>query len=73
MELKFADKPARKVPITSCEPTVCEATTPMDDGFIKDASPVIQSEAIVTASDGRQVTFAINMKGFTQALAAVRR
>jgi invasion protein IalB len=73
MELKFADKPARKVPITSCEPSVCEATTPMDDGFIKEASQLVQAEAIVTASDGRQVTFTINMKGFAPALAAIRR
>lgn len=73
LEVKFADKPARRVPITTCEPGSCEATTPMDDGFIRDASPVIQAEAIVTASDGRQVTFTINMKGFAQALAAVRR
>ncbi len=73
VELKFADKPARRVPITTCEPSACEATTPMDDGFIREASPVIQAEAIVTASDGRQVTFTINMKGFAQALAAVRR
>ena len=73
MELKFADKPARRVPITSCEPSVCEATTPMDDGFVKEASQLVQAEAIVTASDGRQVTFTINMKGFAPAVAAVKR
>jgi invasion protein IalB len=73
VELKFADKTPRRVPIVTCEPSHCEATTPMDDGFIREGSQVIQAEAIVTASDGRQVTFTINMKGFSQAVAAVRR
>src|SRR6185369_5043285 len=50
MELKFADKPARRVPITTCEPAACEATTPMDDGFIREASQLVQAEAVVTAS-----------------------
>jgi len=73
IELKFADKPPRKIAITSCEPGYCEATTPLDDGFIRDASPIVQAEAVITASNGQPVTFTINMKGFTQAVAAVRR
>jgi invasion protein IalB len=73
VELKFADKAPRKVPITSCEPAVCEASTTMDDAFVREAASVVQGEAIIQASDGRLVTFTINMKGFTQAVAAVRR
>ena len=73
VELRFADKAPRKVPITSCEPAVCEASTTMDDAFIREASSVIQGEAVIQASDGRLVTFTINMKGFAQAAAAVRR
>jgi invasion protein IalB len=73
VELKFADKTPRRVPITSCEPSHCEATTTMDDAFIREGSQVVQAEAVVTASDGRQVNFTINMKGFSQAIAAVRR
>jgi invasion protein IalB len=73
IELKFGEKAPRKIPITTCEPAYCEATAPMDDGFVKDALPIVQAEAVVQASDGRQVNFAINMKGFTQALAAMRK
>lgn len=73
VELKFADKTPRRVPIVSCEPAACEATTPMDDAFMREGSQVIQAEAVVTAADGRQVTFTINMKGFAQAVAAIRR
>ena len=72
VELKFGDK-TRKLPIVSCEPAYCEAATPMDDLFVKEASGIVQAEAIVQASDGRQVRFTINMKGFGQAFAAVRK
>lgn len=72
VELKFADK-TRKVPITSCEPSYCEATLAMDDAFVKDASAIVQGEAVIQASQGNQVNFTINMKGFAQALAAVRK
>lgn len=73
VELKFGDKPPRKIPIATCEPAYCEAIAPMDDAIIKDASAIVQAEATVQASDGRQVNFTINMKGFTQALALVRK
>jgi invasion protein IalB len=73
VELKFADKTPRKIPITSCEPAYCEASTAIDDAFIREASAVVQGEAVVTASDGRQVNFTLNMKGFAPAVAAVRR
>jgi invasion protein IalB len=73
LELKFPEKAVRKVPITVCEPTHCEATAPMDDAFVKEAAAAIQAEVVVHASDGRQVTFTVNMKGFSQALAAVRK
>jgi invasion protein IalB len=73
LELKFPEKAVRKVPITLCEPSHCEATAPMDEAFIKEASAAIQAEVVLHASDGRQVTFTVNMKGFSQALAAVRK
>jgi invasion protein IalB len=73
VDLKFADRTPRKLPIITCEPTHCEAATTMDDAFIREASQVIQGEALIQASDGRQVAFTINMKGFAQAAAAVRR
>jgi invasion protein IalB len=73
VELKLAEKPVRKIPITICEPTHCEASMTIDEAFIRDAHAVQQAEAVVTASDGRQVTFTVNMKGFAQAVAAVRK
>ncbi|MFO1079085.1 MAG: invasion associated locus B family protein [Reyranellaceae bacterium] len=72
LELKFADK-SRKVPISTCEPSFCDATLPVDDAFAKEASALVQAEAVIQTNDGRQITFTINMKGFAQALAAIRR
>lgn len=72
LELKFADK-SRKVPIATCDSAFCSATLPIDDAFAKEASALVQSEAVIQTSDGRTVTFTVNMKGFAQALAAIRR
>jgi len=72
LELKFADK-SRKVPIATCDAAFCSATLPVDDAFAKEASALVQSEAVLQTADGRTVTFTINMKGFAQALAAIRR
>lgn len=73
VELKFSDKARRKFPITTCEPAYCEATIPLDDAFVRDASAVTQAEAIIQSSDGRQANITINMTGFTRALAMVRK
>ncbi len=72
LELKFADK-SRKVPIATCDSTFCTATLPIDDAFAKEASALVQGEAVLQTADGRTVTFTINMKGFASALTAIRR
>lgn len=73
VEIKFSEKVQRRFAITICEPTYCEATIRLDDAFVRDASAAAQVETIIQSSDGRQANFTINMKGFAQALAAVRR
>ena len=73
VELKLGDKPARRMPIATCEPAYCEVSQPMDDSLLRDASAANQAEAMIVASDGRQVTFTIYLKGFAQAVAAVRK
>ena len=73
VELKLGDKAARRLPIVTCEPAYCEVSQPMDDALLRDASSANQAEAMIVASDGRQVTFTIYLKGFAQAVAAVRK
>jgi invasion protein IalB len=73
LEIRFPEKAARKLPIASCEPTYCEVLMPIDDTFARDATASAQLEAVVIASDGRAVTFTVNLKGFSQALAAIKR
>jgi len=72
LDLKFGDK-SRKVPIATCDASYCSATLQVDDAFAKEASALVQSEAVIQSADGRLITFTINMKGFAQALAAIRR
>jgi len=73
VELKFADRPARRLAINTCEPAWCEVSQPMDDAFVREATAATQANAMIVASDGRQVTFTIFLKGFAQAVAAVRK
>lgn len=73
VELKLSAKEPRKIPFTSCEPARCEAAIVMDDAFIREAAATQTAEATIYASDGRGVKFTINMKGFQQALAIVRK
>lgn len=73
VEMKFSEKIQRRFAVTMCEPTHCEATIRLDEGFVRDASAVAQVEAIIQSSDGRQANFTINLKGFAPALAAVRK
>lgn len=73
VELKLAAKDPRKIAFTSCEPSRCDAALVMDDAFARDAAATQQAEATIYASDGRGVKFTINMKGFQQALANVRK
>jgi invasion protein IalB len=73
VEIKLADRPARRVPITICEPSFCEASQLLDEPLLRDAVAATQTEAMVVASDGRQVTFTVYLKGFAQAVAAVRK
>ena len=73
VELKLLPKDARKIPFTSCEPARCDAAVVMDDGFMRDAAAAQTAEATIYASDGRGVKFTINMKGYQQGLAAIRK
>lgn len=71
--LRIPDKSSRKLPITVCEPTQCTAAAAMDDAFVQEVLVAPQVEAVVRSSDGREVTFKLEMKGFPQALAIVRK
>lgn len=73
VELKLTPKDVRKIPFTACEPSRCEAAIVMDDAFVRDGAAAQTAEATIYASDGRGVKFTINMKGFQQALANIRK
>src|SRR5262245_32765820 len=73
VELKLGDRPVRNVAFRICDTQRCEATTPIDDAFMKDASAATTATATVYTADGRAVPFVMELKGIDKALASVRR
>lgn len=73
VEIKVQGKSSRKLPITDCEPNYCAATATMEDAFLKDLVATQHVEAVIQTSDRRKATFTINMKGFSEALEALRK
>jgi invasion protein IalB len=73
VEMKSSDKVTKALPITSCEPAVCEAVHSVDEAFIRSVSAAPQVDVNIQATDGRVVTFTVYPKGFDQAVAAIRK
>ena len=73
VQLKIGDKDEKKLRYTACMPDHCEAVVPMDDATVKSLSSAATAEASVQAVNGNTVSFKINLKGFDQALADVRK
>jgi invasion protein IalB len=73
VELKLGDRPVRNVAFRICDTQRCEASTPIDDAFLKDAGTATTATATVYTADGRAVPFVMQLKGIDKALASVRR
>jgi invasion protein IalB len=73
VELKLGDRPVRNVAFRMCDAQRCEASTPIDDVFLKDAGTATTATATVYTADGRAVPFLMQLKGIDKALASVRR
>ena len=73
VELKLGDRPVRNLAFRMCDTQRCEASTPIDDAFLKDAGAATTAAATVYTEDGRAVPFAMQFKGIDKALALVRR
>jgi invasion protein IalB len=73
VELKLGDRPVRNVAFRMCDAQRCEASTPIDDAFVKDAGTATTATATVYTADGRAVPFVMQLKGIDKALASLRR
>ena len=73
--LKIGDGRPHQINYVDCNPQRCEATTPMDDMFIRELMAGANGPATITfwKTDGADVTLNIqSIKGIDKAIAAVR-
>ena len=72
VELKIGNATTpRKANYVACTNQRCEASLPLDDAFIKEASASPTALAAVYLVDGRTVNYKLNTKGFDKAVAAI--
>lgn len=73
VELKLGKSPMRTLPYTACRPQQCDASTLMDEAFVRDAAASSEAVATIFAIDGRNINFNLNVKGIDKVLAAIGR
>lgn len=73
VQISFGGKEVKKVGYSLCQPDHCEAVIPMDESIVKVLSAAETTDVQVSAINGNDVKFSVNMKGFAQALAAVSK
>jgi len=73
VELKLGNGPVRNLAFRMCDTQRCEAPTPIDDAFLKDAGAATTATATVYTADDRAVPFVMQLKGIDKALASIRR
>lgn len=64
-------KGEKTVPYTACETGHCLATLPLDANLVREITATPDAQAIIHASDGRDVQINIPTKGFDKAYAAL--
>lgn len=73
VELKFGEGEVRRVPFTSCDPQHCDASTPIDDAFAKEALASATAVATIYSKDGRNVRIEMNQSGIDKVIESLRQ
>jgi invasion protein IalB len=73
VELRIGKAAPRKIPFTSCETGRCVASVVMDAALLRDLTTTPTAEAVIQGSQGNNVQFNIQMKGFDKAYAILSR
>ena len=73
VDIRIGKAPPRKMPFTSCEPNFCIAKSPLDTAILHEMVTNPTAEATIQSSQGSDVKFNIQMKGFDRAFAALAR
>ena len=71
VEVKLGASAARRLSYVDCNPQICEAATPVDEAFVKDAAAAATTAVTVYTSDGTALPFTFDSKGLDKTLAAV--
>jgi invasion protein IalB len=71
VDLKLGDAAPRKLTYVNCDTQQCEATIPMDEAFVRDASAAQSAAAVIVAKTGQTITVTLPIAGFDKAVAAV--
>jgi invasion protein IalB len=73
VELRIGTTSPRKIPFTSCENGHCVASIVMDAALLRELTTAPMAEAVIQGSQGNNVQFNIQMKGFDRAYAVLSR
>jgi len=73
VDLRIGKAPPHKIPFTSCEPNFCIAKAPLDTAILHEMVTNPTAEATLESTQGSDVKFNIQMKGFDRAFAALAR
>jgi invasion protein IalB len=73
VDLKLGEAAPRKLTYVNCDTQQCEATIPMDNAFVKDASAAQSAAAVIVAKTGQTITVTLPIAGFDKAVAAVTK
>lgn len=71
LEMKLGAGAARRLPYVACTSQFCEAATPVDDAFAKEAAAAAKTSVTVYVADGTAVPLDFESKGLDKAIAAV--
>ena len=74
LELKLGNGAVRHLAYLSCDPQWCDAVTPMDEAFIREATAAPAATVTVYTPDGQAFSFPeLTLKGIDKAVSSVRR
>ena len=71
VEIRFGDKPARKLALQSCEPALCTASTPLDPALRAELTGAQKATAVWTSIAAGEVKADFPLKGAAPALTAL--
>jgi len=73
VELRIGKSAPRRIPFASCETGHCVASMAMDIALLRELTVATTAEAVIQGSQGNNVQFNIQMKGFDRAYTVLSR